>query len=30
VHAQRGYRFSRFRKEGTDMDMHRVYHRYHF
>jgi hypothetical protein len=23
VHVQRGYRFRRFRKEGTDMDMHR-------
>jgi hypothetical protein len=23
VHVQRGYRLSRFRQEGTDMDMHR-------
>jgi hypothetical protein len=24
VHVQRGYRLNRFRKEGTDMDMHRA------
>jgi hypothetical protein len=24
VHVQRGFRLSRFRKEGTDMDMRRV------
>jgi hypothetical protein len=24
VHVQRGYSLSRFRKEGTDMDMNRV------
>jgi hypothetical protein len=29
VHVQRGYRLSRFRKEGTDMDMHRDVMKFH-